>query len=248
MLEDILFFIVAFISEVIGAVAGFGSSTIFLPLALFFVDFQTALILVAISHLFGNLGRINFFRHGIDKKIIATFGIPSILFSFLGASIVGILSQDTLKVILGIFLIIISFLFLVRPSLRVPTNRNIIITGGGISGLITGLVGTGGVLRATFLTGFNLEKTKYIATAAVIALGTDATRIPLYLSQGFLLQQYYYYIPISAATAIGGTYIGKKIVGKLDQTKFRKIILVAVIVVSINFIISGSLSISNYQL
>jgi hypothetical protein len=43
-------------------IAGFGSSTIFLPLALFFVDFQTALILVAISHLFGNLGRINFFK------------------------------------------------------------------------------------------------------------------------------------------------------------------------------------------
>ena len=114
MLEDILFFIVAFLSEVIGAVAGFGSSTIFLPLALFFVDFQTALILVAISHLFGNLGRINFFKQGLDKKIIAMFGIPSILFSFLGASIVGILSQDTLKVILGIFLIIISVLFLVR--------------------------------------------------------------------------------------------------------------------------------------
>jgi uncharacterized membrane protein YfcA len=43
-----LFFIVAFISEIIGAIAGFGSSTIFLPLALFFVDFETALILVAV--------------------------------------------------------------------------------------------------------------------------------------------------------------------------------------------------------
>jgi hypothetical protein len=242
MLEDILFFIVAFISEVVGAIAGFGSSTIFLPLALFFVDFETALILVAISHLFGNLGRINFFRHGIDKKIIATFGIPSILFSFFGASIVGILSQDILKVILGIFLIIISVLFLVRPLLKVPTNRNIIITGGGISGFITGLVGTGGALRATFLTGFNLEKTKYIATAAVIALGTDATRIPFYLSQGFLLQHYYYYIPILAATAIGGSYVGKKIVGKIDQYIFRKIVLIAIMLVSINFIISGSFS------
>jgi uncharacterized membrane protein YfcA len=92
--------------------------------------------------------------------------------------------------------------------------------------------------------GFNLEKTNYIATAAVIALGTDATRIPLYLSQGFLMQQYYYYIPMLAATAIGGSYVGKRIVGKIDQTKFRKVILVDVIVVSINFIISGSLSMS----
>src|SRR5918999_798995 len=182
MLVDILFFIVAFVSEVIGAIAGFGSSTICLPLALFFVDFQTALILVAIS-----------------------------------------------------------LLFVVRPALRVPTNKNIVITGGGISGLITGLVGTGGALRASFLTGFNLEKTKYIATAAVIALGTDVTRIPVYLSQGFLLQQYYYYIPILAATAIGGSYVGKKIAGKIDQSRFRKIVLVAIIIVSINFIISGSL-------
>src|SRR5919107_3672191 len=133
MLEDILLFVVAFISEVIGAIAGFGSSTIFLPLALFFVDFETALILVAISHIFGNLGRINFFRHGIDKEIIATFGIPSILFSFLGASIVGILSQDILKVILGAFLIIISALFLVKPSLKVPTNRNI---AGGLDFIV----------------------------------------------------------------------------------------------------------------
>jgi hypothetical protein len=39
------------------------------------------------------------------------------------------------------------------PSLKVPTHRNIVITGGGTSGLITGLVGTGGALRVTFLTG-----------------------------------------------------------------------------------------------
>jgi hypothetical protein len=45
---------------------------------------------------------------------------------------------------------IISVLFLVRPSPRVPTHRNIVITGGSISGLITGLVGTGGALQFGF--------------------------------------------------------------------------------------------------
>jgi uncharacterized membrane protein YfcA len=65
---------------------------------------------------------------------------------------------------------------------------------------------------------------------------------PVYLSQGFLLQQYYYYIPILAATAIGGSYVGKKIVGKIDHSIFRKIVLVAIILVSIDFIVSGSRS------
>jgi uncharacterized protein len=163
------------------------------------------------------------------------------LLSFLGASLVGILSQDILKVILGIFLILISISFLFRPALKFPTNLWTVITGGGISGFVTGLVGTGGALRATFLTGFNLEKTKYIATATVIALGTDATRIPSYISQGFLLEQYYYYIPILFVAAIGGSYIGKKIVGKINQNIFRKIVLVAIILVSIKFIVDGIL-------
>ena len=41
---------------------------------------------------------------------------------------------------------------------------------------------------------------------------------------------------VFAATAIGGSYVGKKIVGKIDQNKFKKIVLVAVTLVNINFI------------
>ena len=130
-------------------------------------------------------------------------------------------------------------MFLSRSVLKFPANISTVIICGGISGLITGLLGTGGALRATFLTGFNLEKVKYIATAAVIALATDATRIPSYLSQGFLLQDYYYYIPILFVTAIGGSFIGRKIVDKIDQQVFRKIVLVSIILVSINFIVDG---------
>lgn len=100
----------------------------------FFVDFKTALILVAISHLFGNLGRINFFRHGLDRSIIITFGIPSVIFSFVGASAVDLLPQNTLKVILGAFLIVISLLFLIKPNLKFPPNTETVVTGGGYFG------------------------------------------------------------------------------------------------------------------
>ena len=70
---EILLFMSALIAEITGTMACFGSSTIFLTLALLFVDFKTAIILVAIFHLFGNLDRIIFFRHGFDKRIILQF-------------------------------------------------------------------------------------------------------------------------------------------------------------------------------
>ena len=80
---------------------------------------------------------------------------------------------------------------------------------------------------------------KYIATAATIALATDVTRIPVYISQGFLTQQYYLYLPILFVIALAGSFIGRKIVKKIDQEKFRKMVLVAIILVSIKFIIDG---------
>jgi uncharacterized protein len=240
--ETILFFISALISEIIGTMAGFGSSTIFLPLALLFVDFKTAIILVAIFHLFGNLSRIIFFRQGFDKRIILQFGVPSIFFSILGALLIGVLPQPILKLVLGIFLITTSVSFLIKPRLKIPANTSTFIAGGSVTGFITALVGTGGALRATLLQGFNIEKIKYIATAATIALATDATRIPVYISQGFLREQYFIYIPILFGIALAGSFVGRRIVKMIDQELFRKIVLVATIIVSIKFIIDGLLA------
>lgn len=237
--EIILFFISGLIAEIIGTMAGFGSSTIFLPLALLFVDFKTAIILVSIFHLFGNLSRIIFFREGFDRRVILQFGVPSVLLSLLGAFLIGVLPHPVLKLILGIFLITTSASFLIKPGLKLPANTGTFIAGGSTTGFITALVGTGGALRATLLQGFNIEKVKYIATAATIALATDITRIPVYISQGFLTQQYYLYLPLLFVIALAGSFIGRKIVKKIDQEKFRKMVLVAIILVSIKFIIDG---------
>jgi uncharacterized protein len=237
--EEILFFLSALMAEVIGTMAGFGSSTIFLPLALFFVDFKTAIILVAIFHLFGNLGRLAFFRQGFDKRIILQFGVPGVLFSLLGAFLIGVLPQPVLQLILGIFLIVTSTSLLVKPESKLPANTATFIAGGSVTGFITALVGTGGALRAAMLQGFNIEKVKYIATAATIALATDVTRIPVYISQGFLAEQYYLYIPALLGIALVGSFIGRKIVTRINQELFRKIVLIAILLVSIKFIIEG---------
>ncbi|MGI0033245.1 MAG: hypothetical protein ACRD97_08250 [Nitrososphaeraceae archaeon] len=70
-------------------------------------------------------------------------------------------------------------------------------------------------------------------------LGTDATRIPYYLSAGFLPEQYYYLIPFLCVSAFLGSYFGRKIVTKIDQEKFKKMVLIAIILVSIKFVLDG---------
>lgn len=233
---EILFFISALFSEIVGTIVGFGSSTIFLPLALLFVDFRTALILVALFHIFGNIGRISFFRHGLEKNVLLRFGLPSIIFTLIGALLVSFVSQSLLKAIMGVFLVFYSLLTLWKDNLQVrPTLLNAVI-GGGLSGFLAGLIGTGGALRGAFLTGFGIHKEKYIATAAAIALSVDITRIPVYFLQGFLQSKYYWYIPVLFIIAITGSFMGKQIVNKIPQKQFKKVVLVAIFMVGLKFI------------
>lgn len=240
-MAELLFFILAFIAEIIGTIAGFGSSTIFLPLALFFVDFKTALILVAFFHIFGNLGRITFFRHGLDKKLILIFGVPSVILTVVGALLVNYTPQDILKLVLGIFLLVFSIFSILKPDFKFKSSNKNAVIGGGLSGFLAGLIGTGGALRGAFLTAFNLKKEVYIATAAAIALAVDITRIPIYFGSGFLQQQFYWHLPLLFLIAIAGSYIGKKIVDKIPQYSFRKFVLTVIAIISLKFIYDGIL-------
>lgn len=234
---DLLFFLAAFVSEIIGTIAGFGSSTVFLPLALLFFDFKTALVLVALFHIFGNIGRIGFFKSGLDKRILIIFGIPSVVMSLIGALLVSYISQDFLKIILGIFLIIYAGVSLWKDELRVKESLFNSILGGGLSGFLAGLIGTGGALRGAFLTTFNLPKEKYIATAAAIALAVDLTRIPIYFAGGFLDRQFYWYIPFLFMVALAGSFTGKQILKKVPQKTFKKVVLAAILSIGIKFVL-----------
>ena len=235
---DLLFLPIAFISEVIGTIAGFGSSTIALPLSLFIFDFHTALVLVAFLHIFGNISRIGFFRHGLDKRLLLQFGLPSIVLTLIGALLVQRVSQDLLQMILGLFLIMYTFWswsgkFRIQPSITTSA------IGGGLSGFFAGLIGTGGALRSAFLTAFGLSKEKYIATAAAIALAVDITRLPIYLKDGFLQPQFYWMLPVLLVIALGGSFVGKQITNKISQPVFRRIVLIAIFIIGIKFFLTG---------
>ncbi len=233
----ILFYLSALFSVVVGTIAGFGSSTIFLPLALFFVDFRAALVLVAILHISGNVGKIAFFRQGIDKHLLLYFGLPSVLLALIGSLTVNLAPQEVLKLILGLFLLSFSIISILRPDIRLkPTNGNALI-GGSLSGFFAGLIGTGGAIRGAFVTSFGLEKNAYIATTAVISFAVDLTRIPVYLQSGFLRPEDFQAIPVLFVSAILGAYIGRSVVDKIPQQAFRKTVFLAIALISVKFIL-----------
>lgn len=103
-----LFYILAFVAEVIGTVSGFGSSILFVPIASLFFDFRIVLGITALFHVFSNISKIVLFRKGIDKNIALRLGIPAVIFVVIGAFLSKIIPVVELELIMSVLLIVLS--------------------------------------------------------------------------------------------------------------------------------------------
>lgn len=224
-----LFILLSLIAEVLGTVGGFGSSLFFVPIASYFLDFHSVLGITALFHVLSNLTKIFFFKKGYDKKLIINIGLPAVLFVILGAYLSKFINTKLLEVLLAFFLVTISLLLLIFRNFSLqPTTANSIF-GGVISGLIAGLIGTGGAVRGITLAAFNLKSEAFIATSAIIDLGIDSSRSVVYFLNGYIHPHDLYLVPILLVVSIIGTYIGKKILSHISETQFKSIVLILIL-------------------
>ncbi len=228
-----LFILLAFFAEVLGTIGGFGSSLFFVPIASYFVDFHSVLGITALFHVSSNLTKIAMFKHGFDKKIIIWVGIPAVVFVVIGAYLSRSVNSEKLQFFLGIFLILISVFFFIFRKFTIQPSKSNSLIGGIFSGLAAGLLGTGGAIRGLTLAAFDLKIEVFIATSAVIDLAIDASRALVYASNGYVHFHDLYLIPILLVVSILGTFVGKKILERVSQEKFKMIVLAMIFITGI---------------
>jgi uncharacterized membrane protein YfcA len=139
--------------------------------------------------------------------------------------------NDLLKLLLAVFLIVMSTLLMIFKNLKVKPTLINSVSGGALSGITAGLFGTGGAIRGLTLAAFNLEKEVFIATSAIIDLGIDFSRSIVYFSNGFIHNHDLYLIPILFVVSIVGTLLGKKLLNLFTQDQFKYIVLSLILVV-----------------
>lgn len=229
----ILFLFLTLIAEILGTIGGFGSSVFFVPLAGFFVDFHSVLGITVMLHMVSNISKIALFRKAFNKKLVMQIGIPSLIFVLAGSLLTSVMDSEFLKLLLGVFLIIMSLFFLIMRKVVISANSTNAVVGGSISGLIAGLLGTGGAVRGLTMAAFNLEKEVFVATSAIIDFFTDAGRTVVYAGQGYIHDHDLYLVPFLFVAAIAGTWIGKLLLKRIQQEHFRIIVLMLILLIGV---------------
>ncbi len=214
-------------SSMVGTISGFGASTIMIPVLVMFLAPVEAIFLVAIIHWFGDIWKVSLFRKGVNLRLILLFGISGLATSYLGAFLSLGSGKEILFRFLGAFLALYAVFLIFQSKFKIRAGNASALSGGVLSGFFAGMFGIGGAIRSIFLTAFDLPKAMYIATAGAIGLMVDSTRIITYFIGGAVLPSRLWwglllFIPVSFL----GAKAAKKIVNKIPQDKFRKVIAV----------------------
>ncbi len=234
-MEILLILGIVIVASCVGTMTGFGTSTIMVPALLLLYPLPQTLLFVGIIHWFGNIWKLVLFRKGFQWKLILSFGVTGIAATFLGASLVFNIPTAVLSRILGSFLIIYVIYLFAKSSFKIKQSLFAGACGGALSGFLAGLFGMGGAVRGLFLTSFDLPKAVYISTAGAIALIIDTTRLTTYFAKGarlpaLLLWGLLIFIPASFL----GAKIAQRIVDKIPQKHFRKVVALFLLLVGIN--------------
>jgi len=230
---------VAFGASLLTFFSGFGLGTLLMPIIALFFPLPIAIAITAIVHFSNNLLKFALLARYSNLPIFLRFGIPAVIFAFLGAWCLEFLSEwkweftytffgfilhvTPLKVIIG--LVIALFLALEStPKLYVPNAFKTLWLGGMLSGFFGGLSGHQGAFRSLFLTQNILSKEVFLATGVSIAVFVDISRLSLYATHWQSAFNQWQMIAVAIGSAFVGTLIGKYFLKKVSIAFIRFVV------------------------
>ena len=207
------------------------------PLVLFIVGPHEAVAIVAVIHGAHNGWKLVVLKEFVDFDAFKRYGIWLVIGAIGGALLQSQVPQEPLLLIIGIFLVILPILTISEAwtGYRIPDANDRI--GGFGSGFMGGLSGHQGALRAMFLKRRLSDKMSYAATASVLALCVDLTRIPVYIifNETEILENFILLLPLTIS-ALLGVQVGKLFLERLKSDMINHAIMIGIVASGIYYI------------
>ena len=84
-MEIFIISLVAFTVSILTFFSGFGLGTLLAPVMMLFFPVELSIALTGVVHFFNNIFKLFLVGKNADKKVLIRFGIPALIFAFLGS-------------------------------------------------------------------------------------------------------------------------------------------------------------------
>jgi len=257
MLEIILLIIVAAGASLLTFFSGFGLGTMLLPVFLLFFPIDLAIAMTAVVHFLNNIFKTGLIGGHVVRDVLLKFGIPALLFAFLGAKALAYLSSFPIRipyklfgfpltttlvnVVIGLLLLIFAIVEIIPAKNKKPIKAMGLFIGGALSGFFGGISGHQGALRSGFLIRLGLTKEAFVATGIAISLLVDISRLGVYWTNLPLyeLNDNKWVLLSAVLAAFGGAIIGRRMLKKVTLRLLQYFVALGISIIGILLIIGA---------
>ncbi len=229
-----------------------------MPVVAIFFPLEIAIAMTAVVHLTNNMFKVVLIGRQAVPLVLSRFGVPAVLCAFLGAMVLGWLSEmpaifeyaafghhmqiSPVKLIVGSLILVFVGFELSKCFAGIELDKKYLPYGGAISGFFGGLSGHQGAFRSMFLLKAGLSKEQFVATGVMLAIMVDVSRMTIYGWGMFRQSQGVDWLLVVAASvsAFVGAYFGARLLKKLTIKAIQMAVSILLVVVSFG-LISGVL-------
>lgn len=250
-MDYFLICLVAFLGSGLTLFSGFGLGTLLVPVFGFFFPIEMAILLTAIVHFLNNIFKLFLLGQKANKQALLAFGIPAIVFAFVGAYLLSFLNTIQpigsytlgshtftllpIKLCIGLILLFFALFEIIPSWSQLTFDKKYLPLGGMLSGFFGGLSGMQGALRAAFLIRAGLTKESYIGTGVVIACLIDLSRMGVYVQNWSQNAENIAYPLVICATlsAFLGAFIGNRLLEKVTLKSIQLLVALLLMVFAV---------------
>ncbi|MFK7896850.1 MAG: sulfite exporter TauE/SafE family protein [Myxococcota bacterium] len=233
---------VSLITAAVSAVLGMAGGIMLLTVMLLYLDPLIAIPVHALVQLASNSSRSVIHAKQIRFDLFFPFMLLVVPAGFLTLPLATRVPADTLRLAIGVFVLIAtwrkSWLLLGINLDRVPLKPRFALVGAG-SGALGPLIGATGPFIAPFFLGIGLSRFELIGTKAACQAATHLAKIGLFGFAGFAFAEYGWLTLAMAASVVGGTFLGTKVLHQITDDRFTQLYKVALTLVALRLMYSG---------
>lgn len=229
----------ALFAATLAAVTGFGGAAVLLPVLVGVFGMRSAVPILTVAQLIGNGSRVWFNRGELRWNVVAWFALGGIPAALLGGYLFAAAPLAGLTRLLGAFLLLIVLWRHVRPRLQRTFPTPVFAGIGAGASFLSALLGSVGPIMAPFFLAYGLVKGAYIGTEALSTVVMHVFKLIAYRQKAVLTGQDCLIGLALGPLMVTGSYLGKRIVDRVPERVFVRIIEAVLIVAGLVFLLLG---------
>ncbi|MEM7172271.1 MAG: sulfite exporter TauE/SafE family protein [Pseudomonadota bacterium] len=237
VLEDLFFILIALISSLVSATFGFGSAFILLGLGAYILPVKDAIALSSVLFFCATLFKSLLFRRHVDWGLAAKITIIALPFAGLGAFWLDRLETAWLTRGLGVMVLLYCLVAWTPWRLRLTIHNGTIAIASALYGFLSGLLGSGGIMKVTLFQSLGLTKEAFVGAMAATAIVTNATKMAVYFEAGLLGQEQLGMALSLVVCAFVTAWAGRRFLTTISAETFRQLVLLLLAVAGMGLLL-----------